>query len=308
MITVRMGTRASRLALAQARLVCEGVCRHRPDVAFEVVGFTTSGDRLRDRPLYEMGGKGLFVGELDEALRSGRIDAAVHSLKDVPAELGDGIALAGFSPREDPRDVLVLPCWAAAAGCPDPLDAEALVSWLREGHRSIGCSSARRRVELQRLYPGAPVRSVRGNVPTRLQKLDRGEYGALVLAAAGLERLGLSDRASRRFEPDEMIPSAGQGIMVVAVRAGADASWLEGYADPGSEACARAERAFTRALGADCATPCAAYAVPVAGGLLLRGLYASPDGAVYRRASRVLSPDDAEAQAADLACEVVRSC
>lgn len=300
---IRIGTRTSKLAIIQTQLVCDGVRQHHPEWAFDVIGFTTSGDKNRTRPLYEIGGKGLFVGELDEALHTGIIDAAVHSLKDIPSELDQGISIAGVSPREDPRDALVLP--STATSVPDPYDAEAIVWWLTHHHLTLGCSSARRRVELMRLYPGIPLAPVRGNVTTRLNKLDQGEFGALVLAVAGLKRLGLDERISRPFDPDEMLPSAGQGVMAITVCTGSDATWLKGYADEEVAMCVRAERGFTRALGADCTTPCAAFATFEGDSIYLRGLYATPDAAIYQRIEGRVSCEHPEEDAYMLAQQVM---
>ena len=305
MSVVRIGTRKSLLAMEQARLVGEGVRARCPGFAYELVGLTTTGDRIQDKPLDKIGGKGLFVRELDRALVTGEIDAAVHSLKDLPAELDPRIRVAGFSPREDPRDVLALPRTAAGTplpGAPDPRDVRALAAWLQARRLPVGCSSARRRLQLQALLPGVPVEPVRGFVNTRRAQRDHGPYGARVLAAAGRERLGLAARIDRALAPEEMLPSAGQGIVPATVRADDRASWMDGYSDEDASACGRAERAFTRALGADCAMPCAAYAVPRGeGSLWLRGLYATPDGRICLRDEAVLARDACEEEAAALA-------
>ncbi|RHT45864.1 hydroxymethylbilane synthase, partial [Butyricicoccus sp. AM29-23AC] len=192
---IKVGSRDSRLAVVQAEEVMRrlGEC--------ELVTMKTTGDKILDRTLDKVGGKGLFVKELDRALAAGEVDLTVHSLKDVPMEQPDGLPLIAFPKRADARDALVLP----ENG-----------NWDRE--KPIGCSSARRRVQLSRLFPGIEVKPVRGNVQTRLRRLDSGEYGALVLAAAGLHRLGLENRISRYFSPEEMLPAAGQGILAVQAR------------------------------------------------------------------------------------------
>ena len=194
---IKVGSRDSRLAVVQAEEVMRrlGEC--------ELVTMKTTGDKILDRTLDKVGGKGLFVKELDRALAAGEVDLTVHSLKDVPMEQPDGLPLIAFPKRADARDALVL-----------PEDG----SWDRE--KPIGCSSARRRVQLAQLFPGIEVKPVRGNVQTRLRRLDSGEYGALVLAAAGLHRLGLENRISRYFSPEEMLPAAGQGILAVQAREG----------------------------------------------------------------------------------------
>lgn len=278
---IRVGSRDSRLAVAQAEevMVRLGGCT--------LVTMKTTGDRILDRTLDQVGGKGLFVKELDRALAAGEVDLTVHSLKDVPMEQPDGLPLIAFPPRADARDVLVLPkdgVWDKA--------------------KPIGCSSARRRVQLNRLFPETEVKPVRGNVQTRLAKLDAGEYGALVLAAAGLHRLGLQGRISRYFSPEEMLPAAGQGILTVQARAGELDSVVPLIDDAETHACALAERAFIRALGGGCFAPAAAYAVIEDGVLRLSGLYVSADERILQRGARTGRPEDGEALGAALAHEL----
>lgn len=278
---IRVGSRDSRLAVAQAEevMVRLGGCT--------LVTMKTTGDRILDRTLDQVGGKGLFVKELDRALAAGKVDLTVHSLKDVPMEQPDGLPLIAFPPRADARDVLVLPkdgVWDKA--------------------KPIGCSSARRRVQLNRLFPETEVKPVRGNVQTRLAKLDAGEYGALVLAAAGLHRLGLQGRISRYFSPEEMLPAAGQGILTVQARAGELDSVVPLIDDAETHACALAERAFIRALGGGCFAPAAAYAVIEDGVLRLSGLYVSADERILQRGARTGRPEDGEALGAALAHEL----
>lgn len=297
MTVVRIGTRRSRLAMVQAELVAQGITRLHPVVRCEVVGYTTAGDVILDRPLEEVGGKGLFVQELDRALLEGRIDLAVHSYKDLPAELSPGVVVAACSPREDPRDALVLP--AGAGLLPEGLPDADLVARLAATGLPVGCSSARRRVQLQALFgPSLRVESVRGSVPTRLEKLDRGGFCALVLAMAGLRRLGLEGRASRVLSPDEMVPAAGQGAMAVCARAGEPRPELDGYGDAAAHLCVRAERAFTRALGATCASPVGAYARIEKDGRLRLSVFCGG------RREVVCAPEEAEAVAARLGREV----
>lgn len=264
-----IGSRESRLAVLQTRLVADYIHGALPEADVEIVTMKTTGDRILDRALENVGGKGLFVKELDRALLDGRTDLSVHSLKDLPMDTPEALPLVGFSRREDPRDVLVLP-----AGCR---------SWDRS--RPLGCSSRRRIVQLQRLYPGLPVALIRGNVQTRLRKLDEGRYGATVLAAAGLKRLGLEDRISRYFTPEEMVPAAGQGILAIQGRAGQDYGYLDGFLDPEATACALAERAFVRALNGGCSSPIAAYAQMRDGRLTLTGMFCREDGSDYWRGS-----------------------
>ena len=263
---IRLGSRESRLAVIQLELVMEAIRAHHSEITLELVTMKTTGDRILDRTLDKIGGKGLFVKELDAALLDGRVDLTVHSCKDLPMEENPAIPLAGFSKREDPRDVLVLP-----EG----------VSELEES-KPIGCASARRAVQLKALFPRMAVAPVRGNVLTRLRKLDEGQYSALVLAAAGLKRLGLEGRISRYFTVEEMIPAAGQGILALQTRAGEDLSYLGGVADEEGTLCATAERAFVRALDGGCSSPIAAHAVLEGETLTLIGLYVDEAGQVLR--------------------------
>ena len=255
MSVIRIGSRESLLAVRQSELVMEAMRALCPGVELELVTMKTTGDKILDRTLDQVGGKGLFVRELDAALLEGRVDITVHSLKDLPMETHPDLPVVAFPRRADPRDVLVLPEGAAEL---DPA-------------KPIGCASRRRAIQLAGLFPGTEVRPVRGNVQTRLRKLDSGEYGALVLAAAGLRRLGLEGRIARYFSPEEMLPAAGQGILAVQTRREAPA-WLEGLNDPDARDCALAERAFVRELDGGCASPVAAYAVIEGEELLLTGM------------------------------------
>lgn len=269
MTKLRFGSRDSQLAVRQSRLIMAQVTCAHPEVETELITMKTTGDKLLDRTLDEIGGKGLFVRELDQALLEGLVDFTVHSLKDLPMDLPPELPLAAFSHREDPRDVLVLP-----EGC-EKLDLA----------RPIGCSSRRRQLQLKALFPQASVVPVRGNVQTRLSKLDGGQFSALVLAAAGLKRLGLEQRICRYFTTKEILPAAGQGIIAVQCREGTDCSWLEAAANPDAAACALAERAFVRQLDGGCSSPVAAYGQVQGGQLLLTGLYVNEDESVVRRGS-----------------------
>ena len=259
---IRIGSRDSRLAVIQSNLVIEAIRTHHPELAVELVTMKTTGDKILDRTLDKVGGKGLFVKELDLALLEGRTDLSVHSAKDLPMEVDSRLPLLGYSRREDPRDVLVLPLGVTEL---DPT-------------KPIGTSSPRRVAQLARLFPGIELKSVRGNLQTRLRKLDEGEYSALVLAAAGLKRLGLEDRISRHFTPDEMIPAAGQGILALQGRAGEDYSYLQDYLDRDAQVCIEVERAFVTALNGGCSSPIAAYATLEGDAITLRGLYQTPSG------------------------------
>lgn len=280
---IRVGSRESRLAVAQAEEVIA-----RLGVPCELVTMKTTGDRILDRTLDKVGGKGLFVRELDCALAEGRIDLAVHSLKDLPMEQPEGLPIAAYSPREDARDALVLP-----EGVREP-----------DFSKPIGCASARRRVQLEALFPGVKVEPVRGNVLSRLEKLDAGQYGALVLAAAGLRRLGLERRISRLFSPEELLPAAGQGILAVQARAGELTERLRALDCAESRACALAERAVVRGLDGGCFAPIGAYAERNGERLRVRGLYAA-DGKLWR-AEACGAASDAEALGRETARKILR--
>ncbi len=251
---IRIGSRESRLAVVQAEKVMDMLG------GGELVTMKTSGDMILDKTLDKAGGKGLFVRELDEALRTGRVDLTVHSLKDVPAELPEGLPILAYTMREDPRDVLVLPEHG---------------NW--DKTKPIGCSSLRRKIQLKMLFHDTEVKPVRGNVQTRLRKLEEGEYGALVLAAAGLHRLGLESRIYKYFTPEEMIPAAGQGILAVQGREGEFSEEAAKLDDEESRICAICERAYVRTLGAGCFAPIAAYAEVQGELMCLRGMYATND-------------------------------
>ena len=273
-----IGSRESRLAVIQAEMVQDYLQKMLPQKTIEILTMKTTGDKILNQALERAGGKGLFVKELDHALLEKRSDLSVHSLKDVPTELPKELPLLAFSRREDPRDALILPEGATEI----------------DFSRPVGCSSKRRMVQFQKLYPQAKFETIRGNVQTRLKRLDSGEFSATILAAAGLKRLGLEHRISRYFEPDEMIPAAGQGILAVQGRAGEDYSWLKGYNDRGGEACAKAERAFVCGLGGNCSDPIAAHATVEGETLHLRAFYQNEaTGAVYTgsRSGSVRDPE-----------------
>ena len=256
---LRVGSRDSVLAVWQSEAVMDAIHKQDPSIELELVTMKTTGDKILDRTLDKVGGKGLFVKELDVALLDGRVDLTVHSSKDLPMEQDPRLPLVAFSRREDPRDVLVL-----RAGTTE-LDPA----------KPIGCASNRRTMQLKALYPGMEIAPVRGNVQTRLRKLDEGQYSALVLAAAGLKRLGLEERISRYFTTEEMIPAGGQGILAAQARAGEDTSWLDGFRDADATDCITAERAFVRALDGGCSSPVAAFAVLDGDTLTLTGMDAS---------------------------------
>ncbi len=278
MKTIRIGSRESRLAVIQSEMVMEYLKKECPDREISLLTMKTTGDKILDRTLDKIGGKGLFVKELDKALLERKSDLSVHSLKDVPMEVPEELPLVAFSKREDPRDVLVLPRGSREIDFTKP----------------IGCSSLRRILQLKELYPQAEFKSVRGNVQTRLNKLDSGEYSALILAAAGLKRLGLEERISRYFEPKEMIPAAGQGILAVQGRQGEDYSYLKHFADRDGTKAALAERAFVRYLDGGCSSPVAAHAIIHGDNIYLMGLYYQESTGKYKKDSMYGTVDKAE--------------
>ena len=250
---IRVGSRDSRLAVIQSELVMEAI--RAAGCETELVTMKTTGDKILDRTLDQIGGKGLFVKELDAALLEGRVDVTVHSAKDLPMDLTEGLPLAAISRREDPRDVLVLPEGKTEL---DPT-------------LPIGCTSLRRKMQLSALFPGVEVAPVRGNVQTRLRKLDEGRFSALILAAAGLKRLGLEGRISRYFTVEEIIPAAGQGILAVQGRFGEETDYLRAFHDRDGADCLKAERAFVKELDGGCTSPVAAHATVEGSMLTLRG-------------------------------------
>jgi len=294
---VRVGSRESVLAVAQTRIVVDSIALARPDIEVESVTMKTTGDlnqapfdRLRE-PQVRGGAKGLFVKELEQALLDGKIDLAVHSLKDMPMEQDERLPLVAFCKRGDPRDALVLP---RDRDVPD------------EG--TAGCSSARRRVQLQKIMPDRNVEPIRGNVLTRLKKLDEGRYAFLILAAAGLLRLGLEARIFRYFDIDEMIPAAGQGILVCQGRSDGDYGFLDALRDPEATDCAGAERAFVRLLGGGCTLPVAALAEVRGTELNLTGLYVDEERGIYRKGTLSGDRKDAVALGETLALRLRGGC
>lgn len=277
-----IASRASRLALWQAEHVRHRLAELYPRSTVEILGMTTRGDQILDRPLSAIGGKGLFIKELEVAMQEGRADLAVHSMKDMPMDMPEGFILAAISERENPCDAFVSNRFSGL----DELPADAVV----------GTSSLRREAILRARYPQLAIRSLRGNLDTRLRKLDAGEYDAIILAAAGLIRLGLADRIRSLLTPEQSLPAPGQGVLGVEV-CGARADLVALLAplnDGGTARCVRAERAFSRALGGSCQIPLAAYAVLEAGSLWLRGFIATPGGDQMLAGEVRGSPEDDE--------------
>jgi len=269
-----IATRASRLALWQAEHVRDRLRTLYPACAVELLTLTTRGDQILDRTLSKVGGKGLFVKELENALLDGRADLAVHSLKDVPVDLQAPFELCAVLDRADPRDAFVSNRYASLADLP----AGAVV----------GTSSLRRESQIRARYPELVVKPLRGNLDTRLGKLDKGDYDAIVLAAAGLERLGLGARISSVLDAADSLPAAGQGALGIEIRddRGDMRAWLAPLVSADTTACVLAERAVSRKLGGSCQVPLAAFAQIAGGTLTLRALVASPDGARMVHATR----------------------
>jgi hydroxymethylbilane synthase len=275
-----IATRRSRLALWQAEHIAARLRSIHAGLEVQLLPLSTRGDELIDRRLDQAGGKGLFVKELETAMSEGRADIAVHSMKDVPADLPPGFAMAAITAREDPRDVLVSR-YKSLAEMPKGA--------------SVGTSSLRRSAQIAERFPHLEAKLLRGNVDTRLAKLDRGEYDAIVLAAAGLKRLGLDSRIAARLEADDMLPAPGQGALGIECLAGGEvAALLAPLADRATTACVRAERAVSRSLGGSCTLPLAAYA-ELHSSLRLRALVASGDGRRVVRCELEGDADDAQA-------------
>jgi len=267
--TLRIGTRGSKLALVQSEMVRAALMRRHPGLDVELVRITTRGDTVLDRPLAQIGGKGLFVTEIEDAMRDGRVDIAVHSAKDLPSELPTDMAFAAIPVREDARDVLIA-------------NVEA-IEGLPEGAR-VGTSSPRRQCQLRALRPDLDIADVRGNVDTRLRKLDEGQYDALVLAAAGVNRLKIADPRIRPIAPEQMLPAVGQGALGIEARA-YDSEVLDLVAtlhDADTADAVVAERAFLAATGGGCDSAVAAHATVHGKTITITGMIGTVDGAFVR--------------------------
>jgi len=291
--TIRIGTRGSPLALVQARMVETLLHQAQTDLETEIVIIKTTGDKVRDRPLAEIGGKGLFTKELDAALVAGDISCAVHSMKDMETALADGIAIGAVLTREDPRDAFLSP---VADGIND----------LPEG-AVVGTTSLRRQAQILDRRSDLSVVTFRGNVDTRLKKLDAGDVQATLLAMAGLNRLGRDDVGAVPLEPDEMLPAAAQGAVAVTVKSGdtAMAETVAALDHAVTNLCVTAERAFLAVLDGTCKTPIAALAqLEGDDRIRLRGLVATPDGTVKRVGTRTAPAADIADAARDLGAEL----
>ncbi|MFA5941241.1 MAG: hydroxymethylbilane synthase [Sinimarinibacterium sp.] len=269
---LRIATRESPLALWQAHFVRSELQRLHPALAVELVPMTTAGDQMLSSPLAQLGGKGLFVKELETAMLEGRADIAVHSMKDVPVQQPAGLCLAAFLHGEDPRDAFVSNRYATLDELP------------QGAH--VGTSSLRRQTQLRALRPDLRISDLRGNVGTRLRKLDEGQYDAILLATAGLVRLGLGVRIRERFDPARFVPAIGQGIVGIECRDddAATRALLAPLHDPASATRLQAERAMNARLGGACQVPVAGYAVVEGDRLRLSGLVGAPDGSRLVRA------------------------
>ncbi len=266
--TMKLGTRASPLALVQAREARDRLCEAHgwPADAIEIVAIRTTGDTIQDRALAEAGGKGLFTKELDSALLEGRIDLAIHSAKDLPTAMPNGVSIAGYLPREDVRDAFIAP----RAKTPENLPHGA----------TVGTASLRRQAQLLRLRPDLKVKLLRGNVETRLRKVESGEFDATLLALAGLNRLGLAHHATAILDTERFLPAVGQGAVAITTRADDDVTLarLASVIDRDTTVALLCERAFLTVLDGSCRTPIGGYARLHAGDLEFRGIVLSADG------------------------------
>lgn len=261
-----IATRESALAMWQANFIQAELQKLYPDTSVEILGMTTRGDQILDRPLAKIGGKGLFIKELEVALEEGRADLAVHSMKDVPMNMPDGFVLAVTCERHDPRDAFVSNDYAKLEDLP--------------AGSIVGTSSLRRQSQIKARFPQLVIEPLRGNVQTRLRKLDEGQYAAIILAAAGLKRLGLGERVRYEISPAQSIPAVGQGALGIEIREDRRdlLSVLAPLNHAQTEDCALAERAMSRALAGSCSVPLGAYASCDGEGLDMTGFVASPDG------------------------------
>ncbi|RLD99906.1 MAG: hydroxymethylbilane synthase [Aquificota bacterium] len=272
-MNIRIGTRGSKLALWQANHVREMIEALSPEHHVDLVVIKTKGDKILDAPLAKVGGKGLFVKEIEEALLEGRVDMAVHSMKDVPTELPHGLEIGAIPKREEPWDLLVA-------------KEEAHLSSLPQGAK-VGTSSLRRKAQLLAKRPDLEIRPLRGNLDTRFRKLKETDLDAIVVALAGVKRLGINSLPMRVLSPQECLPAIGQGALALEVRQGEMREILEALHHPETEACVKAERAFLAHIGGSCQIPVAAIGKVEGEEIILQGLIASPDGRdIYRGEKR----------------------
>jgi len=280
---IRIATRQSPLALWQAEHVAALLVQAYPDVTTELVKMVTRGDKILDAPLAKVGGKGLFVKELEQGMLEGTADIAVHSMKDVPIEFPDGLHLAAILEREDPTDAFVSNKYASLSELP--------------ANARIGTSSLRRECQLKERFPNAEVIPLRGNVNTRLAKLDAGDYDAIILASAGLKRLGMADRITESLDTGISLPAVGQGAIGIECRVDDDEinQMLLALHDAQTGLCVAAERAMNTRLNGGCQVPIAGFAQIQGEKVFMRGLVGNPDGSVLYRAERTVGLEESEA-------------
>jgi hydroxymethylbilane synthase len=276
---IRIATRKSPLALWQAEHVAHLLETTFPGVKTELVKMTTQGDKILDAPLAKIGGKGLFVKELEVGMLEGTADIAVHSMKDVPVEFPDGLHLAAILTREDPTDAFVSNNYPSIKALP--------------ANAKIGTSSLRRQCQIKELYPNAEILTLRGNVNTRLAKLDAGDYDAIILASAGLKRLGMGERITQRLDSQLSLPAIGQGAIGIECRVDDEEvnAMLNKLHDSATGLCVAAERAMNARLSGGCQVPIAGFAEIIDGQLFMRGLVGSPDGSVIYRSEGQGKPE-----------------
>ncbi|MDX9951380.1 MAG: hydroxymethylbilane synthase [Methylophilaceae bacterium] len=284
-----IASRESALAMWQARHIQSRLQALYPQTQVEILGMTTTGDQILDSPLARIGGKGLFVKELEQALADGRADLAVHSMKDVPMHLPEGFAMAAIGEREDPRDAFVSNDYPNLAALP--------------AGSVVGTSSLRRQSQLQARFPELRIESLRGNLQTRLRKLDEGQYAAIILAAAGLKRLGLEGRIADLIDTDDSIPAVGQGALGIEINATRTdlIAVLAPLNHAETAACVEAERGMSRALAGSCTVPLGAYAEKLGDEIHIKGFVASVDGSELLRESLTGGTQDPEALGQELA-------
>lgn len=286
---IRVGSRDSQLAVAQTNLILDKIKKSYPQIEFELITMKTTGDKILDKRLDKIGGKGLFVKELDKALLDEKVDLTVHSLKDLPMEISKDIPLVGFGKRENPFDVLVF-------GEGGKLD----------GNLPLGTSSMRRELQVRSLYPEFEVKSIRGNLQTRLKRLADGEYSGILLAYAGILRLGLNELRIRAFTEDEMVPAAGQGILAIQARAGENYDFLDAVNDMDAKTAAQAERKFVEALEGGCTSPIGAFANISGNEVKFSGFYSNEKTGEFIRETVVGDVLNAEKIAEEMAVEFRR--
>lgn len=288
-----IASRESALAMWQAKHIQSRLQVLYPETQVEILGMTTTGDQILDSPLAKIGGKGLFVKELEQALADGRADLAVHSMKDVPMHLPEGFAMAAIGKREDARDAFVSNDYPNLAALP--------------AGSIVGTSSLRRQSQLQARFPGLKIESLRGNLQTRLRKLDEGQYAAIILAAAGLKRLGLESRIADLIDTEDSIPAVGQGALGIEINAARTdlLAVLAPLNHAETASCVEAERGMSRALAGSCTVPLGAYAEKHEDQIHIKGFVASIDGSEMLREYVVGEPSDPEALGQALAAKLI---